>query len=272
MLEKQNLIICLVEPSSVQANIITDCLNEAGITQVDRVTTAAEAIAELDRGEVPDVVMSALYLPDMTGTDLLFAIRQQSPQPHTPFILISSETDPRNLEGVRQAGSIAILPKPFTKNQLTRAIQNTLDFLNAEEEREETSDRVKLAGLKVLIVDDSKIARKYIMSVLERIGFDNFTEVADGREAIPILSKTMFDLVITDYNMPDVDGLALTDYIRTKSVQSSVPILMVSSESDQGRLAAVMDAGVSAICDKPFETNLVRNLVLQILDPEDGEG
>jgi len=270
MIEMQHLNICLVEPSSVQANIIAECLNEVGIAHIDRVVTGAEALAALERRDVPDVVMSALYLSDMTGTDLLFAIRQQSSQAQTPFILISSETDPRNLEGVRQAGSIAILPKPFTKNQLVRSIRNTLDFLNAEEEREETAAQLKLAGLKVLIVDDSKLARKYVMSVMERIGFDNFTEASDGREAIPLLEETMFDLVVTDYNMPNIDGLGLVDFIRTKSVQSSVPVLMVSSETDKGRLAAVMDAGVSAICDKPFETNLVRNLVLQILDPENG--
>jgi two-component system chemotaxis response regulator CheY len=107
---------------------------------------------------------------------------------------------------------------------------------------------------------------------LERIGFVHFVEASDGRNAISQIEDTMFDLVVTDYNMPNVDGLGLIDFIRTKSIQSSVPILMVSSESDQGRLAAVMDAGVSAICDKPFETNLVRNLVGQILDPGGKQG
>ena len=264
MIELQNLYICLVEPSSVQANIIANELGEIGISQIGRVTNGAEAISALEENSVPDVVMSALYLPDMTGTDLIFAIRQQSSHSNTPFVLISSETDPRNLEGVRQAGTIAILPKPFSKVQLLRSLQNTLDFLNAEEEREEFAD-LKLSDLKVLIVDDSKLARRHVKTVLERIGFENFIEVPDGREAISLLGNTLVDLVVTDYNMPDVDGLALVDFIRNKSIQSSVPILMVSSMHDEGRLAAVMDAGVSAICDKPFETNLVRKLVRQFV-------
>ncbi|MDR1842137.1 MAG: response regulator [Holophagales bacterium] len=264
MIELQNLYICLVEPSSVQANIIANELGEIGITQIGRVASGAEAIQTLEGNTAPDVVMSALYLPDMTGTDLIFAIRQQSSHSTTPFVLISSETDPRNLEGVRQAGTIAILPKPFSKVQLLRSLQNTLDFLNAEEEREEFAD-LKLSDLKVLIVDDSKLARRHVKTVLERIGFENFIEVPDGREAISLLGNTLVDLVVTDYNMPDVDGLALVDFIRTRSIQSSVPILMVSSMHDEGRLAAVMDAGVSAICDKPFETNLVRKLVRQFV-------
>jgi two-component system chemotaxis response regulator CheY len=269
MIEIGNINICLVEPSVTQANIITDHLLAIGVTQIDRVSTGEEALAVLERDSVPDVVMSALYLPDMTGTDLIFTIRQQSSQPHTPFVLISSETNPRNLEGIRQAGTIAILPKPYSRAQLTRAVQNTLDFLNAEELRDDMED-LNLTEVKVLIADDSKVAIKHIRSVLERIGLEHFVEVSDGLEAISVLGDTLFDLVVTDYNMPNVDGLGLVEFIRTKSIQSSVPILMVSSEQDQERLTAVMDAGVSAICDKPFETNLVRNLIKQFLKGEEG--
>ena len=264
MIELKNLHICLVEPSPVQANIIADHLTEIGIAQIDKVTSGAEVIEALNRSVVPDVVMSALYLPDMTGTDLLFAIRQQSPQSSTPFILISSETDPYNLEGVRQAGTIAILPKPFTKAQLSRSINNTLDFLNAEEEQGDDAD-LNFSELKVLLVDDSKLARRHIRTVLVHIGFERISEVPDGREAISQLENTLFDLVITDYHMPNIDGLGLVDFIRTKSIQRTVPVLMVSSLNDKGRLAAVMDAGVSAICDKPFETSLVRKLIRQFL-------
>jgi len=104
--------------------------------------------------------------------------------------------------------------------------------------------------------------------VLERIGFESFTEAIDGREAIPLVDNMLFDLVVTDYNMPGIDGLGLVDYIRNKSIQASVPILLVSSEQDQGRLAAVIDAGVSAVCDKPFEMGLVRSLIKQIFGTE----
>jgi two-component system chemotaxis response regulator CheY len=270
MIEVQNLYVCLVEPSNVQANIITNHLHHVGVTQISRVASGAEALGTLETDVVPDVLMSALYLPDMTGTELIYAIRQHKTHGYTPFMLVSSETDPQNLEGVRQSGPIAILPKPFTETQLMRSVQNTLDFLNAEEEREDESD-VKLTGLRVLIVDDSRVSRRHIRTVLERIGFEDFAEAADGREAIPHLGQTLFDLVVTDYNMPNVDGLGLVDYIRTKSIQCSVPILMVSSMNDEDRLAAVMDAGVSAVFDKPFEIGSVRKIVRQLYGSEDAE-
>jgi len=267
MVELHDLKVCLVEPSGLQANIIVKFLSQIGITHVSKVHSGKEALALLDGGSSPDLMMSALYLPDMTGTDLIYAIRNHPVHSGTPFMLISSETDHRNLEGVRQAGVTAILPKPFTGTLLLHAMHSTLEFLNADEDWDDAA-RLHLPDQKVLIVDDSKVSRRHIRTVLENIGFERFTECADGREAISLIDSVLYDLVVTDYNMPIVDGLALIDYIRHKSIQSSVPILMVSSEQDQERLAAVMDAGVSAICDKPFETGLVRNLVKQMLDDE----
>jgi len=83
-----------------------------------------------------------------------------------------------------------------------------------------------------------------------------------------VMAENLVDLVVTDYNMPEMDGKALIDHIRHKSWQNSVPVLMVTSESDQGRLAAVEEAGVSGICDKPFEPAVVKALLLKILQPQ----
>ena len=90
-------------------------------------------------------------------------------------------------------------------------------------------------------------------------------EAENGSVAAGILADTMVDLVITDYNMPEMDGKALVDFIRQQSWQASVPILMVTSEADMGRLAAIESAGVSGICDKPFEAHVVRDLLGRLL-------
>jgi two-component system chemotaxis response regulator CheY len=65
--------------------------------------------------------------------------------------------------------------------------------------------------------------------------------------------------------MPEMDGQALVQHIREHSWQRDVPILMVTSESDQGRLAAVEAAGVSGICDKPFEASVVADLLARLI-------
>ncbi|TDR79893.1 response regulator [Paludibacterium purpuratum] len=262
MLEVEHLIVALVEPSHVQAQIIKAALAERGIDQVTVYETGADLFTAL-AVKLPDLVFSALYLSDMTGTDLVYTLRDTPAWADLPFILISSETNPYYLDPVRQAGTMAILPKPFSQAQLTMALGNTLDFLNAEQLDNDSAD--DFADLVVLLVDDSSTARRHVRTILEKIGFEKIFEANNGLEAIPLINSQLFDLVFTDYNMPQMDGRALVEYIRKESMQSSVPILMVSSEDNQGRLAAVEAAGVSAICDKPFGTEVVRKLVGQLL-------
>ena len=255
------LAVILVEPSATQAKFVTKHLSALGINQVQVCTSGAEGLAAA-RTTPPDLVISALYLSDMSGTDLLSALREQPELADVAFILISSETKPQVLEPFRQAGICGILPKPFSTAQLETALSTTLDFLRQD------SDLVsELDGepLRVLIVDDSPTARKFIRRVLSNLGIHRFLEACNGLEAVGILGDTPVDLVVTDYNMPEMDGAGLVDYIRKQSWQNSIPILMVTTESNSARLAAVQESGVSGICDKPFEPGLVKNLLKAML-------
>ena len=76
----------------------------------------------------------------------------------------------------------------------------------------------------------------------------------------------MFDLVVTDFNMPEVDGRELTRYIREQSQQSHLPILMVTSESQAAHLANIEKDGVNALCDKPFEPKFVKEILYRLLE------
>ena len=261
-LQISDIVAVLVEPSTTQQKIISKQLNEVGVIKIIIKKNGAETLEDL-AGLTPDVVISALYLPDMTGTDLVHRMRENSETSDMGFILISSETKFRYLDPIRQAGVIAILPKPFNVEELRVAMANTLNFIDPTSMSLEDFSPEEL---EVLVVDDSSMARKHIKRVLTSIWIENFTEATDGLEASKILESQYFDLVVTDYNMPNMDGQELVDHIRSKSSQASVPVLMVTSESNDNRLAAVQKAGVSAICDKPFGAETVRDLVQQILD------
>jgi two-component system chemotaxis response regulator CheY len=215
------------------------------------------------KAEPPMLVISALYLPDMLGTELVQVLRESADTECVPFILISSETRPQVLEPVRQSGACAILPKPFSDMQLDTALRATLDYLDNDSPLE--LDDVDLNSLKVLLVDDSVSARNFIRRVLQNMGMTQFIEASNGSEATVILSETPVDLVVTDYNMPELDGKGLIEYIRQRSWQQTVPVLMVTSESNYSRLAAVEEAGVSGICDKPMETAVLKTILTRIL-------
>jgi len=256
-----DLLVMLVEPSSTQQRIVKQRLAELGIDDSIVVDSGAEALKEM-LNQQPDLVISALYLPDMTGTDLVYTMREDASLQDTAFVLVSSETRIRYLDPIRQAGALAILPKPFTHEELKMAISATLDFL--------APDSLQLANydpesVDVLIVDDSALSRKHIRRVLSSMGMEKFTEALDGEEALSLMQEHYFDLVVTDYNMPNMDGKELIDQIRNSNVQPSIPVLMVTSEQNKNRLAAIQQAGVSAICDKPFEPGTIKELIEQIL-------
>ena len=253
-----DISVILVEPSSMQAHLVERMLNHQGVGQIQIVDNAAAALAATKAGAaVPQVVISSLYLPDMSGVELVEAMRADRDLEIVPFILVSSETRPQVLDPVRQSGACSIVTKPFTEQQLSRALYGAADYLNPPED----IDLAEIENLRVLLVDDSKASRRHLLRLLNELGITRVTEAVDGKQAVTLLQETMVDLVITDYNMPEMDGRELTEYIRTQSWQCDVPVLMVTSEQNVGRLAAVEKAGVSAICDKPFEAGSIRKLI-----------
>ncbi|HFC54278.1 MAG TPA: response regulator [Gammaproteobacteria bacterium] len=256
-----DLLVMLVEPSSTQQRIVQARLEELGIADPVLVREGAQALREMRRQQ-PDLVISTLYLPDMSGSELLEKMRGEESLQDIPFILISSETRIRYLEPIRQAGALAILPKPFSRKDLRLALSATLDLIEPDPVR---LDNYEPESVEVLIVDDSALSRKHIRSVLASMGMEQFTEAGDGAEALELLQERYFDLVVTDYNMPNMDGRELIDQIRNSATQPSIPVLMVTSEQSENRLAAVQQAGVSAICNKPFDPASLRALIEQIL-------
>ena len=259
-----DLFVMLVEPSQTQGRIITKSLEEAGVQNPLHKKDGRSALEAMSE-EKPDLVISAMHLPDMTGTELVQSMRERPDLVDIPFMLISSETSEQYLEPIRQAGVIAILPKPFDPKDLRRALFSTLDYIVPSEGF--LAD-VDLAEVKTLVVDDSLTARRHISRVLNNIGIENITEAHNGQDAIGKLQTDIFDLLVTDYNMPEVDGQELVRYVRENSSQRSIPIMMVTSETDDSRLTAVRQSGVSAICDKPFETTTVKDLLRQMLAEE----
>lgn len=255
-----DLQVLLVEPSHMQAQLVRRMLQNLGIEQIDVCDRASDALALMQK-QPPSVVISSLYLPDMPGTALVETMREDEELERVPFILISSETRPQVLEPVRQSGACSIVAKPFTEVHLARALNFVADMLAPEV----ALDASEVERMRVLLVDDSMASRRHIRRLLEGMGVHDILEAINGKEAVKLLADTMVDLVLTDYNMPEMDGKTLVEYIRTQSWQASVPILMLTSEQDQGRLAAVERAGVSAICDKPFEGESIRQIIAQAL-------
>ena len=257
----EQLVVILVEPSTTQRHIIGEFLTFSAIRHLDCVESGREALAMMEERR-PDLIISAMHLPDMTGVELIETMRSRESLKDIAFILISSETKISYLDPVRQAGAVAILPKPFEYEQLKKALAATLDFLEPERLQLE---KFNPKELRVLVVDDSRFARQHIIKTVRNLGIVDITQAENGKAAMPLLEQNDYDLILTDYNMPEMDGRELIGFIRSRKKYAETPILMVTSESDMGRLAAVDQIGISAIVDKPFEAAHIKNLIQKIL-------
>ena len=251
--------VMLVEQSRLQSGVIGKILAEVGVTNVHAVSTGKDALEQF--GTIsPTVVLSSLKLPDMSGLELAARIRDSIRCPDTGIILMTGDDwNSDRQTAARRLGRTQMIRKPFNAEGLRKIIEQTLN--------DQDRDQQPLDGLnelRVLIVDDSTVARRHAQATLTRLGFSRFTQADDGSTAIEELEKASFDLVVTDYNMPQMDGQQLITYIRQASNQRHVPIIMVTTEFDPQKLAAVYQLGVSAICNKSFDLELVRNIVMKL--------
>lgn len=263
-MDLSDLSILLIEPSPMQSKLILSHLKEEGVINIDGAASGEQALESI-RKYPPDLIISAMYLPDMTAADLLTTIRNTDRLHDINFMLISSETSLTMLEPIRQSGVVAILPKPFDHADLRRALRTTIDYIDPKEMELENYD---IAELNVLVVDDSLMARNHIKRVLTSLGIQNIETVNDGTQAVQKLNDSSFDLIVTDLNMPEMDGQELTEFVRNEMGNTYIPILMVTSEHDEARLANVQQAGVSAIVDKPFEPQSIREILYRVLDDQ----
>lgn len=123
-----------------------------------------------------------------------------------------------------------------------------------------------MAGLKILAVDDSPTMRRIIINTLKRAGYEDVQEATDGRDALAKLKVDKFDFVITDWNMPEMDGLTLVTTIRKNEETKSMPILMVTTRSVKEDIVEAMKAGVNNYIVKPFTPDTLKAKIEQVLN------
>ncbi|MFO0970424.1 MAG: response regulator [Gemmataceae bacterium] len=243
--------VLLVEPSRVQSGIIRRYLEGQGSPQVVAVASGKDALAAI-AAEQPAAVVCAMHLSDMTGVQLARQIRAEG-RAAPGFVLISSEADDAEADSLSKYGNGMVLRKPFTPEQLGEALK----LVAARPAAKLAAGRDRL---RVLIVDDSAAARLHVRAVLQGLGLEQFLEAVDGAQAVALVARERFDLIVTDYNMPFMDGRGLVGYLRQNPATAGTPVIMVTTETDAEKLDGVRRLGVT-VCDKSFPANVVERVL-----------
>jgi len=118
---------------------------------------------------------------------------------------------------------------------------------------------------KILVTEDSATMRALISSTLQAMGDFEIVEAANGFEALRMLPREKFDLVITDINMPDINGLELVSFIKKNDQYRGIPLFIVSTEGSERDREKGMSLGADAYLVKPFSPTQLQELVRQYL-------
>jgi len=125
----------------------------------------------------------------------------------------------------------------------------------------------------ILIVDDSTPMRAVIKKIVKASGFNigQFFEAANGRDALKVLKEEWIDLVLTDYNMPDMNGLELVEEMKKDEDLKSTPAVMVTTEGSRERIEEFMAKGVIEYIKKPFTPEQIKQKLKQIMGETEDE-
>jgi len=119
---------------------------------------------------------------------------------------------------------------------------------------------------RILIVEDSATMRSLIASSLEDLGVPvKITEASSGFEALRFLPREEFDLVVTDINMPDINGLELVSFVKSNEKYSRIPLVIVSTEGSERDREKGLGLGADAYLVKPFDPDALTEVVTDLL-------
>lgn len=121
------------------------------------------------------------------------------------------------------------------------------------------------ANLQVLIVDDQQSMRELTRHCLKQMGISKVAVAKSGEEALDVLGKTKFDLIVSDWNMDGISGLELLTKIRNNPILGKLPFIMATGQKEKGQIVAAKEAGANNYIVKPFSTADLKKRIEAVL-------
>lgn len=127
-------------------------------------------------------------------------------------------------------------------------------------------------NMKFLVVDDFATMRRIVRNLLKELGFNNVEEAEDGVMALQMLRSGSFDFVVSDWNMPNMDGLTMLQNIRADAALKKIPVLMVTAEAKKENIVAAAQSGASGYVVKPFTAATLEEKLNKIFQNMESKG
>jgi len=123
-------------------------------------------------------------------------------------------------------------------------------------------------NIKILIIDDFATLRMSLRSILEQLGYSEIDEAEEGQEAIGKLKEKDYDLIISDIDMPLMNGFELLNHIKKDDNLKNIPIIFITAEAEREKIVEAIKAGLDAYITKPFSISTLQQKIETIFNPE----
>ena len=226
------------------------------------VTSGKEALALIRENEDFDLIICDLQMPEMDGLQLSTHIKETHPQ--IPIILLSSLGDTTRKNHPELFA--AVLNKPVKQQQLSKVILSVLNHeITKPEARSSSLFNKNFAlnyPLEILVADDNYINQKLILKILDSLGYSP-SLACTGREVIQALERKNFELILMDVQMPEMDGLEATRYIRANNEQQPIIIAMTANAMTEDR-DECFRSGMNHYLSKPLKPQTLINMLKEL--------
>jgi len=202
-----------------------------------------------------DIVVSDIDMPKINGIELCRSLKQTPSTQGIPVVMVSTFDSDSDVDKGFQAGASAYLSKYEIQSRLFETVESVLSKSKFK------GDRL------VMVVDDSKVVLRIVEKGLAEAGFRVIT-AENGKKALDLLDTIQPDLILSDIEMPDINGFDFCQAVHTNPDLSSMPIIAMSSKTDRGYMKRMLQNGASAYLCKPFNIDELVILVEKMLSDQ----
>ena len=238
--------------------------------------------------EMPDLIILDYNMPVMDGVSMLRRLRENPDLRRTPVIMLTAESSLENIATVARLGVRDYVPKPFNEELLLAKAARAVPLVTrptpdskpdphpkrAADAQGPVSSETQLAAelskgnstpsasvlqrAPVLVVDDSSTMRMSLLKALNELGFDNIKEATNGREALELVLKEFFDLMLLDMEMPEMNGMEVLVALKNIPQLGGLPVIVISGADQIENAVRCIEAGAEDYLPKPFNPTLLR--------------
>lgn len=262
MQSNQKLRVLIVDDSISVRSVLRTLLNENGYNVVGEQGSGSKLLNSI-KHLMPHIICLDYYLPGTDGLSLLKKI--QDVYPHIAVVMITGSNDQKLEHAAADAGSAGFLHKPFTQEQIIKALQKVAYaqrlLLVAEKKRNPFAEKPSRAT--AVVADDSVTLRRLLSAILAHMGVEVVAEACDGKQAIELVCEHRPDIVCLDYEMPVMNGLEALKIIHKQT--PTIKAVMVTSTASRDKFIQATQAGAKSYILKPYHPDKVTHAISKLL-------